>query len=259
LFFNRKTKGEKLNKYITFINAPITEALLDIRVNLPEHIIIKNIESFYEKVKDEFPEKKERKHFQANIDFSSDKPVSNKQISGKIDGFLFKSSLKKKVVQSRIDGFTFNKLKPYNSWNSFSSEAHKLWNIYYEMFKPLKITRIALRYINRIDIPLPFENFKEYILTIPEIAPDIPQGLSNFFMQLSIPNIKINATAVINETMKEITKDNKLPFIFDIDVFQINNYSNNDEKIWDEFEKLRNFKNELFFNSLTEKAKELFI
>lgn len=247
-----------MNKFITFKSAPITEALLDIRVKLPQDLTIENIESFYEKVKDEFPDKKERKHFQAKIDFSSDKPFSNEQISGKIDGYLFKSSVEKKVVQSRMDGFTFNKLKPYNDWNSFSSEARKLWNIYYEMFNPLKITRIALRYINRIDIPLPFENFKEYILTIPEIACDLPQGLSNFFMQLNIPNIKINATAVINETMKEITKDNKLPFIFDIDVFQINNYSNNDEKIWEEFEKLRNFKNEIFFNSLTKKAKELF-
>ncbi len=247
-----------MNKYITFKSAPITEALLDIRVKLPQDLTIENIESFYEKVKDEFPDKKERKHFQAKIDFSSDELFSNEQISGKIDGYLFKSSLEKKVVQSRMDGFTFNKLKPYNDWNRFSSEARKLWNIYYEMFKPLKITRIALRYINRIDIPLPFKNFKEYILTIPEIACDLPQGLSNFFMQLNIPNIKINATAVINETMKEITKDNKLPFIFDIDVFQIKDYVNNDENIWKEFRKLHNFKNKIFFNSLTEKAKELF-
>ncbi|MCK4358599.1 MAG: TIGR04255 family protein [Candidatus Cloacimonetes bacterium] len=248
-----------MKTFQVFQNAPITEALLDIRVKLPEHITINDIESFYKKVKDKFPEKKARKQFKVNIDLSSKAQFSEVQSPSKIDGYLFRSSIEKKVVQSRMDGFTFNKLKPYNNWNSFSSEARQLWNIYYEMFKPLKITRIALRYINRINIPLPFENFKEYILTIPEISSDLPQGLSNFFMQLNIPNTKINAMAVINETMKKITRDNKLPFIFDIDVFQINDYSNNTENIWEEFEKLRVFKNEIFFNSLTQKAKELFI
>ena len=46
---------------------------------------------------------------------------------------------------------------------------------------------MALRYINRINIPLPFTDFKQYLRTTPEIARELPQGLSTFLMRLVIP------------------------------------------------------------------------
>ena len=44
-------------------------------------------------------------------------------------------------------------------------------------------------------------DFKEYILTIPDIAPALPQSLSGFFMQLHIPQVDIDALAVLNVAM----------------------------------------------------------
>jgi len=35
-------------------------------------------------------------------------------------------------------------------------------------------------------------------------------------------------------------------------------FEDNKEDMWNEFEKLRTFKNEIFFNTITEKTKELF-
>ena len=154
---------------------------------------------------------------------------------------------------------TSNKLKPYESWDAFSTEARKLWDIYFQITNPVRITRIALRYINRIEIPLPMNDFKEYVLTTPEIAPKLPQALNHFFMQLEIPNPELPAIALITQTMEKPTENQRLPLILDIDVFSKIGFINNDEKIWKEFEKLRKFKNDLFHNSITEKTKELFI
>ncbi len=245
-----------MHKYTVFPNAPITEALLDIRVELPQEVTLSKLESFHDRIKENFPEKQERILVKAGIKLSPEGTSVEVPSSGP-DGYLFRSPTKKKIVQVRLDGFTFNKLKPYENWEIFRLEAYKLWNLYFEMTNPVKITRIALRYINRIEIPLPMRDFKEYILTIPEIAPKLPQALANFFMQLVIPNPDIETTAIINQTMEK-SINNRLPLIFDIDVFKETIYAGNIKEMWKEFEKLRLFKNDIFFNSITEKTKELF-
>ena len=247
-----------MSEYTVFPNAPIVEALLDIRVELSEEITLAKLEIFHDKIKGRFPEKQQRIQFQAGLKVSSEGTAAALPTSGGVGGYLFQSTHEKKIVQARLDGFTFNKLKPYNKWEVFRDDARELWDIYFQISNPVKITRIALRYINRIEIPLPMKDFKEYILTTPEIAPKLPQVLDYFFMRLVTPNPTIQAIAVINQTMENPTEKQRLPLIFDIDVFQNTTYIGNKAEIWDEFEKLRIFKNEIFFNSITDKTKELF-
>lgn len=251
-----KNKNQKKTRYINFPNAPIVEAILDIYVKLPSEVTINNLEVFHEHVKESFPEKQQRISYTLNFNLSPEDAKSS-QSSGRADGYLFRSITQNKIVQARMDGFTFNKLKPYESWKTFQSEARKLWNLYFKILKPLEITRIALRYINRIEIPLPIGDFKEYILTNPELAPKLPQELESFFMQLVIPKPDISAKAVIIQTMEK-SINNILPLIFDINVFREVIFIGNKSEIWEEFEKLRIFKNDIFFNSLTKKAEELF-
>src|SRR5207253_4384748 len=99
-------------------------------------------------------------------------------------GYTFTSSDGLQAFQSRLDGFTFSRLAPYNGWESFCSEARRLWNIYREVTQPQAVTRAAVRYINRLDLPLPIRDLKDYLRTVPEVSPDLPQGLSGYFMQL---------------------------------------------------------------------------
>ena len=77
-------------------------------------------------------------------------------------------------------------------------------------------------------------------------------------MRLEVPNPDIEATAIITQTMDKPTKTQRLPLILDIDVFRITEYVGKTEEMWKAFEKLRDFKNDIFFNSITKKAKELF-
>jgi len=245
-----------LERYTVFPHAPLTEAILDIRVDLPKEVDLKQLETFHDPIKDRFSEKKQSSFFQTGFHLSPQGPSEPKTTGGPV-GYLFRSPNEKKVVQVRLDGFTFNKLKPYEDWESFHLEARDLWGVYCQIAKPKNITRIALRYINKINIPLPMKDFKEYVLTIPEVASNLPQALAHFFMRLIIPAPEIQSTAIITETMEEPTEERKLPLILDIDVFREGAYTMGEE-IWTDFEKLRNFKNEIFFNSLTERTKELF-
>jgi len=68
-------------------------------------------------------------------------------------GYMFRSEDEFNVVQFRVDGFTFNRLKPYTSWKSVWPQALELWRKYQNMALPVAITRMALRYINHIELP----------------------------------------------------------------------------------------------------------
>jgi uncharacterized protein (TIGR04255 family) len=245
-----------MTEYTIFPNAPIVEAILDIRVKLPGDITLTDLLPFHDSIKQRFATKKERKFLKGGFALLPE-PRATVDDSG-TDGYFFESSSEKKVVQARLDGFTFNKLKPYERWNLFRDEARELWNVYFEATHPTEILRIALRYINRIEVPLPLGDFSEYILTNPQVAPGLPQGVGQFFMHLVLRNNDIGADANIVETMDKATSENKLPLILDIDVWRKVQYTDNNEAMWDEFERLRNFKNDIFFKSTTEKAKELF-
>ena len=242
--------------YETFPNAPITEAVIEILVQLSKNITINDLIKCHDSLKDRFPEVVEQKRIKAG--FQLGKKPSTLSSEESTIGYLLKSSQNQKVMQSRLNGFAFSKLKPYENWKRFCAEAHELWKVYRGIANPLKITRISLRYINKIEVPYPFKDFNEYILTNPQIAPKLPQAVSTFFMRLEIPNYDIPAKAILIQTMEKPTQDKKLPLILDIDVMRENEYIRNMDDVWADFENLRDFKNEIFFNSITDKAKELF-
>ena len=246
-----------MKKHTVFKNAPIKEALLDIRTNLPSETNLAVLSTFYEEIKDRFPKRDERQSFQGGFQIKAGSAPEILGPSGGTDGYLFRSLDETKIVQARLDGFTFNKLKPYDRWESFSSEAKTLWEMYIKIAKPKTITRLALRYINRIELPLPLKQFKDFILTVPDIAEGVPDGLAKFFMQLIIPDRERKNVAVITETMEPAEKG-VLPFIFDIDVYREVALAPTDSEIWNIFEGLRIYKNQIFLESITSKCEDLF-
>lgn len=242
-----------------YLRRPVKEALLDIRASLPIETTLEILESFHEKISKRFPEKQQRFSWSSGVQF---KPGSEPEVitpSGGPDGFLFRSPLEGKVVQARRDGFTFNKLRPYKSWEAFLLEAKELWRFYVDIAKPNSVSRLALRYINQIEIPLPVRDLKKYVLTAPQIAPGIPAAIASFLMQLVISNAEINAFANITETIESISEDREyVPFILDIDVYRNIVLEPGSPQIWEKMEELRQFKNLIFAKSTTNKCKELF-
>jgi uncharacterized protein (TIGR04255 family) len=116
-----------------------------------------------------------------------------------------------------------------------------------------------LRYINRIELPLPVNDLQEYLLTGPEIAPNLPQSMANFFFQVSLPLPEAEAIATITETVLVNEATNaRLPVILDIDVYRNGAFPVTVEKLWPLLAPLRGEKNRIFFESLTDKAKDLF-
>lgn len=164
-------------------------------------------------------------------------------------------------MQARLDGFSLSRLKPYHRWETFSATARSLWDIYVSQLGPSRLRRVALRYLNRIELPLPFEDFGEYLTFVPDIPDGLPDAMSDFFLHLEIPDDPEESQAMIllNGTIikDEAGDATLLPILLDIDIFQPFDTDVDQEAVWATLDVLRARKNAVFMACTTQKLREL--
>lgn len=237
-------------------NAPIAEAVLDIRVNQTQISNIESIQKLKEKELKDYPILNKRINFEGKIELNVQEDNILSNTASNIIGYVFSNEDNNRKVQVRTDGFTCNMLAPYTNWNNFFELAKEYWKVYKDFAKPDVVTRIALRYINRIELPLNNLNFEDYLTSVPKIPNCLPQKFGRYFLQMQVPCIENHIYSTISQTF-EPPKTNYIPFIIDIDVFDTKIVSSGDLKLED-FEKLRKFKNEIFEDLITDKTRNLF-
>jgi uncharacterized protein (TIGR04255 family) len=243
----------------TLSRAPITEALIDFQAELPPDVDLSALRQFYTGLETRFPRIEERFALLTTLKVNeSGGPPEFTGDPAKPDGFVMRSQEEAFIVQARLDGFTVNKLAPYITWKSLAKEALCLWKRYLDVARPIKVRRLAVRYTNRLELPIGTD-FKESLLTVPELAPGIPQGLPEFFMRLVIPHPS-GATAIVTERSEPPTSDKEIvPVIFDIDVFREVDVSPTADAIWTILDELRAYKNLIFFKTLTPSLLEKYL
>ena len=235
--------------------APITEALIDIRVKLPAGGNDPNkIRSLHEKIKDQFPQEKEIRHFE--MEFQSGPPPEQKTRSSHT-GYRYDSSDGHRVLQAKVDGFTFSRLRPYENWESLREEAKSMWELYCEVLQPEEVVRVATRYINEIVIPGPLIDFDHYLTMPPSIPKTLPQVLAGFFTRIVVPHKDKKVNVIITQAFEPGGNPDKISVILDIDVISGEPLHLKDD-IWGMIDSLRDIKNQVFFESITERAAELF-
>jgi uncharacterized protein (TIGR04255 family) len=137
------------------------------------------------------------------------------------------------------------------------NEAYRLWLLYKDITCPDSITRVALRYINNLNIPLPIRDFDDYLTAPPVVPEGLPQGVVSFLTRVVIHEPSIGANAIITQALESVVGE-VAPVILDIDVFRLRPEGIEEKDAWDTIEKLRHFKNHIFFKSVTNKLKEMF-
>lgn len=241
-------------------NAPIIEAVFDVRVGGVK-IGTKDDLSGLKTVLQAsgFVKDKKIMTFKNILNVSTDlnNALPTQDSSTELAGFVYLTEDETRQIQITEEGFTFNALKPYSSWEETFPEFLKFWSLYFTKFSPVSITRIAARYINRIELPLPIGDFDSYFVNMPMIPKCLPQTLSNFFIQLQIPFEDQQKTVILTQTL-EARQESILPFLVDIDVFQQGELTNDLSQLTVEFEKIRKIKNDVFEEIITDKTRELF-
>jgi uncharacterized protein (TIGR04255 family) len=236
-------------------NAPITEAIIQLLVQPADGLSVSELARCHEGEEKSYPRRTDLQlatgHFEVGTHVSA--AASARQL-----GFVYASADQKQVYQARLDGFSFSRLAPYESWEPFCAEARRLWQIHRECLKPMAVTRLAVRYVNRLDIPGERVEFKDYLRTMPEVAEGLPQTLEGYFMQLQIPMDDIRCKLLLNQTIGQSPKSGCLGLILDIDLFQSEDMPQDEKDIWQRFDILHVRKNEVFESCITDRARELF-
>jgi uncharacterized protein (TIGR04255 family) len=235
-----------------YAKAPLTEAILDIRVELSSEIGPSRLVEVFHGQEETYS--KQEEIFIVHGQMSVGPQISARQTS---NGYRFVSKDGREIFQARLDGFTFHRLAPYQAWELFRDEARRLWNAYKSIAAPKNVTRIGVRYINRIDLPLPIADFKDYLRTVPEVSPSMPQGLSGYFMQLQIPQVDLNAKLVLNQALIPPPAPKMVSVLLDIDLFSDSDLPTDEQGLWERFEGFRNRKNKVFEACITERVRRL--
>lgn len=245
------TTGKSTRKH--YSKSPVTEALIDIRVApLPENRL-KKLATLPRMLKREYPVKRTRMEVSTEISAGPHLATSAQQ---RPTGTLFIGRDERQIAQFRLDGFTFSRLAPYPEWESVREEALRLWRAYRVLAPDARVTRVAVRYVNRLKLPLPVGDLGDYLTLRPELPSEVG-GISGFFVHLEIPQPDISAMLIINEAIAEPPTEQRLAVLLDFDLFRDTALPGNDEAVWATLDGLHQRVDDVFEQSLTERAKEL--
>jgi uncharacterized protein (TIGR04255 family) len=178
------------------------------------------------------------------------------EVSGSraLQALQFLKDDEKQLIQLRREGFSFNRLAPYDSLDTYLPEIERTWNIYREMIHPTGLRRIALRYINRLLLPLDGGNLR--LSDHLENAPQLPEGtnlaFTGFLHQHQAVEVGTGHKVAIIIT-SQANVNGELPIILDITTSKD---CRTDPSHWEDIRDiifaLRDLKNQVFKRSLTE-------
>jgi uncharacterized protein (TIGR04255 family) len=246
-----------MNEFPHLDRAPIREAVLDIKVEPREDLTPEALAPFVENVKADFPDPKPIRTLQAEFDVRGDEPGVRSGPPQTLGTICWNES-KTRAVQGRLDGFTVNHVQGYESWPVLRRQAQELWREYIKVAQPKRVVRCALRYINRLELPV-LVDMSTSLLTRPEVGGDLPQLVEEFFMRVVVP-FPDGRKASLTQASEPLAEDGAKTrgLILDIDAFSTRVFDVGDDALWGELDELRVIKNKCFFSSLKPSTWEAF-
>ncbi len=228
-------------------NAPIKEAIVDIQVELPSDAL-KGLEKLKKSYSREYPVTKDLLGLEVRIKSTAETRGSSHEMNRM--GIRFETGNNDRVVLARLDRMVFSRVNKYYDWDDLIENAKKAWGKYRRAMKPVRIKRLAVRYINQVQLEWPIED-------IVKAQPSIPTGvdykMNGFTSQTLLTD---NGVSILVTLAK---KDRSEPVLIDIDVFKdVDLLPKQFISVWKQISKFREIKNNVFFNYSTQKLiKEL--
>jgi len=133
-----------------------------------------------------------------------------------------------------------------------------VWREFVNYFGPEYVSRLRVRYINRIEVPHDFTRWEEFLRMYPSVPAPIDTGLSGYLMRLMLHDPSVPATAHITHAVEAELEQPYIPMFVDIDVRREGELATDGTTLWAAIHRMREYKNRLFFESITEEMKELF-
>ncbi len=163
--------------------SPIIEALCQFQFepDTPWDLTIPGL--VYERVQSTFP--KRNQIAQINIGIAASAEIIGQQI-GALPLMQFIREDGNALIQVGQHLLTINQLKPYSSWREFLPLIGEGLEAYKEAAHPKNIQRVALQYLNRIELENPVK-LEDYLNFYPFLGKDLAQEFGAFVVGVQIP------------------------------------------------------------------------
>jgi uncharacterized protein (TIGR04255 family) len=234
--------------------APITEALVDLRA-VPTVAIEgeRSLDQLKASLEGRYPRYSERRSFEAEVQFRRGQPALSKGTDKGFHGHFFESPDGREIAQFRVDGFTYNRLVPYTDWETVTTEALRLWDLYVEVARPLAVSRVAVRYINRLRIP-PQTDLPTMLTRVPRAPEGAPANLEGYLTRVETLDPATGRRVITTQALTPAMPPEGRAVIIDIDAFKMGEFGVSSSAIRPILDGLRQLKNAVFFGSITEEA-----
>jgi uncharacterized protein (TIGR04255 family) len=161
------------------------------------------------------------------------------------------------AVLLRADGLSYARLSSYPGWNEFQDRFLRVWSLYVAIAAPIEISRIALRYVNDLRLPVDGHfDFERYLTSVPRAPQGLAPEVSDFLVQMTLPGGEAGQrVAVTQATDTSARSDRELPVIVDIDASWERTLPVDGDlplRLPEALAHLRALKNQAFFGLVTE-------
>lgn len=236
---------------------PIIESIIELRCQLPDSVDLEQLSHV--------PDRAEFPGIEKNIELTNvvniDDTGVRSETSGNQIGHVFRSAEGAEALHVRLNGFAYGRTDHYKDWEAFSERALAMWRRYVEVASPILAVRIGVRYINRIQIPSDAVEIKDYLRTAIDVSPYLPQIINGYFLQVSVPLPRFEATATITSTLVPPSRAGETALILDIDTWSDRPLDLREEhvdtQIATRLEDLRHAKNHAFEACITDATRGL--
>ncbi|MCC6213133.1 MAG: TIGR04255 family protein [Burkholderiales bacterium] len=235
---------------------PIREAVLDIRTEGPENLAaIKELAESYGR---ESGMKKGAAIRAGVIEMAiaPDKPISGGAKDIGLIGHRVEDEPATRVAQFKKDGFTFSLIGNYQTWEVFRDQAMVPARRFLQLPGLGRVNRVALRYINIIQFPSQRVDLDEYLPAAPKVPSELPQEVAGFISRIVLPIAEDGLMAIVTQALDEAPQPTP-SVILDVDVFSQEGFQPSWDALAPVFEKIRIWKNRIFFAYVNENTVRL--
>ena len=158
------------------------------------------------------------------------------------------------ILSIAEDTLSVSDLKPYSGWQDFRDRIEEALQTYHDLASPTTVTRIGVRYINRVLVPAEVDNLGDYFNVTPQLPADLDATMHTF---LSRSESRYDDQIGLTVTFAKLESEpGQSSFILDLDVWTDTEVAT--ESALRKITRLRDREREAFEQSITDRARSLF-
>jgi uncharacterized protein (TIGR04255 family) len=243
-----------------YTRAPIAEAVIDLNVSFGELPSIDRIEQFAQQFRIDFPQIQRINALSMFVGQNGEDGLMSSNTTSDPLGIRMTNAKGDRVLQLRRQGFSYSHLHPYSEWATFTAEMKPLWSRYVAEFAPASVTRLAVRFINRITVPQGVD-LDVYLNVTPRLLHGVCSDVEGYFLQLVLPQRDLGEEwrAIINTGLEAAPLPDVMSVLLDIDLFCAETFEVDENKIWNVLNQLRDRKNDIFEAAITDEVRRMIL